>query len=265
MLSRYREKIYKCGDYLEVNLYPVFAPPGPKRKKRFKASTKTQERLNQKNAENKLSRLLNANFTGEDIKCELTYNLKNHPGSEEDAARELRNFLRRIKRYRKKKNLPELKYVSATEKGSRKGRYHHHIVMSGGLTPAEIAKIWGRGYVQKIQPLQFNECGIIGIAKYFPKIPESGERLFYKRWNASKNLVHPEPEIIDARLPRKIVKELAADTENRRLFEKYYKGYFLGQAEAVYNDVNGGVYMIIRLHSKEAAFYAGKRNRKRWT
>ena len=262
MLSKYREKIYECGDYTEVNIYPVFAPPGPRRKKRFRPTRETQERLNQKNAENKLARILNANFTEEDVKFELTYSPEHHPTSEEEAAKELRNFLRRMKRLRKKKGLPDLKYITATERGQKKGRYHHHVVASGGLLPKEIAELWGRGYVQKIQPLQFDECGIMGIAKYFPKDQKrNGERLFYKRWNESKNLIHPEAQIRESILPGRTIEKLAKDTENRRLYEAVFKGFYLGQAEVVYNDVNGGIYLIVRLYKRGARFLCKSKQR----
>ncbi len=45
----------------------------------------------------------------------------------------MQNFIRRVKRYRQKHDLPELKYVAVTEVGEKSGRIHHHIVMSGGI------------------------------------------------------------------------------------------------------------------------------------
>ncbi|OGO90325.1 MAG: hypothetical protein A2Y17_12210 [Clostridiales bacterium GWF2_38_85] len=246
MRCLYREKYYECGDYLEVNLFPAYKK-AKQRNKKAKPTTEVQEKLNQTNAENKLVRLMNANFTADDIKCELSYDNSCHPESDEQAARDLQNFLRRLKRFRNKQGLPELKYITATEKGTKKGRYHHHITISGGITPKQLAEIWGKGYVQKIQPLQFDECGIVGIAKYYPKEP-----IFFKRWNTSKNLVHPEPQRRDGRLSKKVVEELARDTENGREYEKYFDGYFFAQAHKLINDYNGGVYLQIRLYKKEA-------------
>ena len=57
-------------------------------------------------------------------------------------------------------NANKIDLQAAIEKGTRTGRLHHHVVMSGGLLPRDIAIIWGKGYVNKIQPLQFNEFGI---------------------------------------------------------------------------------------------------------
>ena len=58
----------------------------------------------------------------------------------------MQNFLRRVKRYRAKHNLPELKYVAVTEVGKENGRLHHHIDMSGVVAKNTLAEIWGKGY-----------------------------------------------------------------------------------------------------------------------
>ena len=69
MRTVYREKKYTCGEYLDVYIYPVFEtgkPGGGKREKK-KPSTKAQKKLNQRHREEKLVRLLHANFTPEDL------------------------------------------------------------------------------------------------------------------------------------------------------------------------------------------------------
>ena len=125
MRRRYREKIYKCGEYLEVDIFPVTdgaKAPATKRKSRYKPTSAVQARLNQRNAERALTRLLNANFTSEDISVTLTYNSDELPDTYEQAERDAKNFLRRVKRLRAKLGLPELKYVLIPGGG----RYHFH-------------------------------------------------------------------------------------------------------------------------------------------
>ena len=256
MRCLYREKYYVCGDYLEVNLYPAFKKPG-QRSKKAKPTTAVQETLNQTNAENHLARVANANFTPADIKFELTYSPEYNPQSAECAAKNLRNFFRRINRYRKKTNLPELKYIAVTERGERRGRYHHHVIMSGGILPEDIARIWGVGYVQKILPLQFDECGVTGLAKYMTK-----KAIYYRRWNGSKNLIRPQPQVRDGRLSQTKAIELARDTTNNAEFEKYYKGYNFAQAKTIHNDINGGVYILMRFYKKSAKLCKVKPNKK---
>lgn len=248
MRCRYREKYFECGDYLEVNIYPVYKKAMSRRKK-SKPTPEVMQRLNQIYAENNLIRIAHANFTADDFKVDLTYKPGMLPEDDEQAARELRNFLRRLKNFRKRNNLPELKYIAVTEKGKRTNRYHHHLIINGGFNSKELYSLWGRGYVYSVN-LQFNEDGIADLAKYMlKKSVASG-----KRWNASKNLIHPPPKHRDGRISRRNALELAKDTENRREYEKYYNGYYLSEAHKVMNDVNGGVYIYARFFKKEATF-----------
>lgn len=260
MRSKYREKYYVCGDYLELSLYPVYKIAS-RRGRKARPTSECQKKVNAMHSENKCIRIVHANFTAEDMKVDLTYDSKHLPGDDEAAVRELANFFRRLKRYRVARGLPELKYVAVTEKGKVSGRYHHHLIVSGGLTPQELVALWGRGYV-RTDCLQFNENGVADLVKYIlKKSVASG-----KRWNQSKNLVHPEPRQRDGRLSKKTVRELAGDTENAREYERYYEGYYLAEARRVYSDINGEVYVYARFYRKEAAFCKEKkRNRPRFS
>lgn len=244
MRCLYREKRFTCGEFLEVDVFPVFKKPGA-RGKRAKPTSAVQERLNQRNAERKLIRLLNANFTDEDIRFDLTYANDNYPESPEAAQKEVQNYLRRVKRHRKKLDLPDLKYVFVTEVGERDGRLHHHIVMSGGMSINLLAKLWNKGYTTA-KPLQFDEFGIVGIAVYLIKNPILG-----KRWCASRNLTQPKESQRDGRLSQREVRDLAiTPNEAAKKIEKYYEGYKLTDLHPYYNEVNGGWYLCIRMRRK---------------
>lgn len=249
MRTLYREKIYECGNYREVHILPVHEKQTSRGRKR-KSTSEVMKRYNQRSRENHLTRIMNANFTERDMMLTLTYHPDNVPQSDEDAIRQLRNFLRRLKNFRKKLELPELKYVAVTEKGKRTGRYHHHITINGGLEVADVAKIWGRGYVQGL-PLQFNETGLSGLANYLQKEPVGGRN----HWTASRNLIIPQPRTRDGRLSKRKVLELAKDTENRSEYEKLYEGYYLAEAKKLYNDINGGIYIHAIFYKKEVKFH----------
>lgn len=246
----YREKLYECGDYLESNIYPVYKSANSRGKK-SKPTKEIQQKLNEINAENKFIRLCNANFTITDLKVELTYKNEYHPSDAREAERQLRNFLRRLKHYRKRNRLPELKYVAVTEQGSRKGRFHHHLIINGDISLRDLVSLWGKGRVG-INILQFNENGIADLARYMIKRSTASCK---KKWNASKNLIHPQPRKRDGRLSKRRVLELARDTENVREYEKLYEGYCFSEARKVYNDINGGVYIYARYYKKEAEFW----------
>ena len=262
MRCLYREKKIYSGDYLEVEIFPVF-PPGA-RSKKAKPTSDAQKLLNSHNAAKKLTRLLNTNFTADDIKCELTYAPGHLPESDEQAARDLSNFLRRLKRFRAKQGLPELKYITVTEKGERSGRYHHHVVMSGGILPKDVARIWGKGYVMKIQPLQFTEKGIAGIAWYMAgnKRGEVVEPLFYRRWNASRNLQKPsEPPANDYRISAKRAKNMSEEKFSREELETLYPDYEFVDIKPIQNSFNHGYYLYLRFYKKGVKFWSKTKHR----
>ncbi len=255
----YREKTYVCGDYKEVYIYPCFAESVKKgrRKPKAKPTPAAQKRVNRRAKENNLIRLLNANFTAKDIAFDLTYRKGEQPETDEQAKKDVQNFLRRLKRYRRAAGLPELKYIAVTERGSRGGRYHHHLVINGGVELSDLAAIWGKGYT-KAAPLQFDETGLIAKGKYMTK-----QSLYFRSFNASKNLIHPQPTCRDGRLSRRKVQELFESGEDRAEAAKLYEGYRLAEAAEFYNDVNGGYYLELRLYKEQATFNGRKKRRKK--
>lgn len=259
MRCQYRETVYECGDYLEANIYPVYSK-GISRAKKRKATPECQQKLNEKNSERKLIRLANTNFTEKDLKIELTYSPKHNPETDDEANRQLRNFLRRVKRYRDSHGLTPLKYIAVTERGRKKGRYHHHIIMSGEISLYDLVQLWGLGIVGT-DMLQFNENGLADLVIYMMKQPRNAVN--EKRYTRSRNLVEPEPRQRDGRIIKREAVELAKDTENVRAYEKLYDGYHYAGAQVVMNDVNGGVYIYARYYRKEAAFCNQKKTLNR--
>lgn len=263
MRCLYREQIYECGDYLEVNIFPAFRK-AQSRGKRAKVTSEVQARLNEHNAEQKLIRLLNANFTGVDYEIHLTYAVENLPCTDEEAARDVQNFLRRAKRRYQKLGV-EFKYLYVTEGGVGGTRYHHHVTLSGGMDRTELERLWGYGYANSRQ-LQFDENGVEGLAKYVTKQfrAHKDELVFRKRWCGSKNLIKPEPRVRDGKLSQRKVQALATyDAESRRAFEEIYEGYYMSEAKPFYNDVNGGYYIHVKMYRKDAVFANTKKRRKR--
>lgn len=256
MRTTYREKRYACGEYLDVYIYPVFSQISKTgRRGKRRASSEAQKKLNQRHREEKLVRLLHANFTPDDLEIHLTY--ETQPESPEEAARLVRNFIRRVQRARKKQGLPPLKYIVVTERGSKNGRYHHHVTLSGGMDRDELESLWGLGYANS-RRLQFTESGLSGLGHYIVKDPVGK-----KAWNASKNLIDPEPKTRDGRISGRQADELAKDTTNNAEFEKLYPGYFLSEAGAWHNDINGGRYIVARFYRRDGVFIKPKRKRRK--
>lgn len=273
----YREKIYRCGDYLDVQVFPAFKKGGSRRKKKAKPTSEMQARLNQKNAELALTRILNANFNENDISVSLTYSEDNLPDNLDAAERDAKNFLRRVKRLRCKLGLDEIKYVCVLGDG----RFHFHIPMNGGIDDKTLQRLWPKGYCNIIH-FEFNENGIEGHAKYiarqfdtdedldifsiFDINTETGEvtekegktsyrRKGKRRYSCSKNIIRPKAEEKEGRLTAKKVEEMATvDSASISEFEKLYPGYCLSDCKPYYNEENGGYYLHIRLYRKDADF-----------
>ena len=121
-----REKIYICGDFMHVDAFPVFAPSGNRRKRRFKPTSETQKLLNDKYALKHLEMLLETNFDDNDYHIRLSYNDKKQPTSDELAIKNISNYIRRLKYKCNKLGYSAPVAVWCTEKGKKYGRYHHH-------------------------------------------------------------------------------------------------------------------------------------------
>ena len=277
MRCKYREKIYRCGYYLEADIFPVFAKANKRRKAKYRPTSDMQSRLNQRNAERYITRLLNDNFTEEDISVTLTYNDEYLPSTLEEAEADVYNFLRRLKRLRKKLGLAEIVYVKILGQG----RIHFHIPMTGGVDDKAIQRLWPYGYANIIH-FEFNENGIEGHAKYiatqFEELDEidifsmfdinevSGEvtekdgyvssrTKGKRRFSCSRNIKRPVAEEHDGRISAARVEELCTvDSGSRSAFEKMYPGYYLADCKPYYNADNGGYYLHVRMYRKDAEF-----------
>lgn len=121
-----RNKKTISGPMLEVDYYPVFNDGRrvPTRAPKTKPSTEAQEKYNRAQAKKKIVRLVNANFDNTDYFVHPTYEDWQAPQTEEQARKDIVNYLRRIKTKRKsemKKIEAELKELESfyTDKESK--------------------------------------------------------------------------------------------------------------------------------------------------
>lgn len=258
MRRLYREQINRAGGYMDVSVYPVFATPG-KRKSRFKPTSEVQAKLNERNSKKALIRLIHRNFTQNDIALHLTYNDSSLPGTVEEALRDVQNFLRRVKRIYQGSGM-ELKYIWVCEKGEKSNRVHHHLILNTITVDEEILTrfarrnkinekecslrtiiemLWNKGYANT-KRLQFGENGVEGLAHYITK-----QKLFFKRFNTSKNLKKPEVLEKQGRIWHRDLGYIEA-TEDLYIIERLYPGYEItGKPYIIENEVNGGFYMTM--------------------
>lgn len=201
----YIKKETRSGKLLETEVYfsTRYGKKHVHRSPNTDDTPETMEKINEKRAMKRLQRLILANFSREngDVFMTYTYGMD---VTEQEAMKGERNLLERIRRMRRKKGLPELKYIAITEKQSK---WHHHIIMNGGLTADELWAVWGeRG--ARIQMSTLDDTQVCeGLARYLTeqhKAKRGGSddenvkqarRKNQRRWHGSRNLAEPKEKV----------------------------------------------------------------------
>jgi hypothetical protein len=243
---------------MEVDIYSTqIGMTKRRRRKKRKESAPKQRNLNDKNAKRYFVQLVLTNFSKDDLHVSLTY--ANEPETIEAAEEEARNFIRRVNYRRKKEGLPPAKYIIVTEKGSKGGRLHHHILLSGDMDRDVIESLWsktrkkGQKAGEKIglvrtDRLQPNEKGLEEIANYLGKDNAGKNQKGKKRWIPSKNLTKPEYSTNDSKYTRRQVERIVQnEIDNNLYWAKQYPGWDLADCKPVYNELTGwSIYLKLR-------------------
>ena len=245
MQRRYRQKKYYCEEYLEVVIYPVYTK-AKGRGKRCKPTSEIQKRLNQRHAEGKLRRLLHTNFTDADLFATLTFDDAHLPAAPEDAQKLIQNFLRRLKRKYTRLGL-DAKYIYVLEYGQKHNRLHAHLVLTGGITRADLEQLWGLGSVS-LDALRFDFDGLATLAKYLIKGGESDVRPTWKRWSGSRNLEQPTVTQADGQISHRKMASLCQDGGDENYLETLVDGYEMADFSLeIAQDIYGGYYLAATL------------------
>ena len=261
---KFRTKTIKSGDVLEVEVYPIWPTRSEERRAKEKVTKAAQAAVNDRNARKRLDRLVNTNFGTDDLLVTLTY--AGAAPDPEQGAKDIRNYLRRVKYWRKKHGLPEMKYIYVQEweeedpqmspqqlvfEGMQSSflepvkakRVHHHIIMSG-MDRDAAEGLWKKGRVnsRKLQP---DEFGLRDLTGYLLKAPKTK-----KRWYGSRNLAEPKITVSDHKFSRRQIWKLAEGfTEAGSVLRKVYPGY-VPSAEPVIrtSEFVSGFYLYARMY-----------------
>lgn len=249
---KYYLKTILSGNMLEAEVYPIYEKKSdtPRRDK-DKVSKESQDNLNDKNARKKFIRLVNTNFSKNDLLITLTYEDKYLP-TQKQAKKDVQNYIRRLKNYREKQGLPELKYIYVIEyvdeeeqHKSKKIRVHHHILINK-MDRDAAENLWKRGRVDA-RRLQPDDFGLEGIARYLLKDPKG------KRWYRSRNLKEPAIHRSVTKLSKRKAEKIALNTGDiPEMFEKLYADkYRFNDCQTYISDITGGVYLYCRMHRRD--------------
>lgn len=249
----YTVKTIVSGQYIESEIYPFYQKKKDMpRVKKEKPSRMVQKNLNDKNSVRNLIRTVHCNFAKGDLILTLTYEDYYLP-NEEQAKRDITNYIKRLKRYRKKHGLPDLKYIyvisfvsDEEREKSKKVRIHHHMIINY-MDRDAAEELWGKGRTES-KKLQPDEFGFEGIARYMFN-QAKGKR----RWVPSRNLTKPKVYKSFTKLTRNKAEQLySKPSEWESIFKKLYKGkYKYNTCNGFESDFVGGFYLYCRMRRRD--------------
>lgn len=270
-----RTKTVKAGPMVYVECYPIWdaqTARAAKSEAKMERHRRAQAKLNEKNAQKRLARLVNENFGKGDLILTLEYQKGAGPADETQAMRDVQNYLRRVARLREKRGLEPMKYVYVIEETNSQKygtRYHHHVIMTGGIQREEAEEKWTKkhGGFCNARSAQPDGRHLTGFALYLlrnkkgrrmdadGKNPQ--QRAMRRRWNCSKNLTDPDERATtaDKKISVRKAGRIAETVENferaKEIFKKLYPDCQLLEITARRSRWTTGVYICAELRREE--------------
>ena len=185
-MFRLVKEICVAGAVVDIRIIGCNTSHNSFRESKHSPTAEAVQKNNDRIAVRRLSRLINANFFPGDCHLVLTYTSE---PSKTEAKKELKNFIRRMKREFKKKG-KEMRYITVTEHLNK--RIHHHVIMSC-IDLSVINRQWRHGIVRV--SLLDKTRNYRKLAEYLVKEttktfrnPDSEMR---RRYSAGQNMTRP--------------------------------------------------------------------------
>lgn len=195
-----------------------YGAPGIQRGKRRKPTQEEVKKQNQRNRENRVRRLIKANFRKEDYWTTLTYEKGTRPTAK-DLKKDAEAFIRKLRKEYKKQG-KVLKYIIRMEIGKNGGPHLHLLVnrVEGG--DCLINRCWKKGHCNL--KFLYEEGDFRKLAQYLTKEKGEQEPEELKRYSRSRNLIVPKPRVY--KLKTKTWQEAKAPKGWYIDKETYYEG-----------------------------------------
>ena len=197
----YVESICVAGKTVEIERYFTarYGRRGQRSEDRVRPSPEDQTKIHNRRAEKNLRRILNANYGPGDFHLVLSYakDKRDPPRDPEAMKDDIAKFLRRMRKLYRDAG-EDLKYIHVMETGSHGARHHHLVINSSErISVGMIQREWKHGRIH-VNPLDDsgNYAKLAAyLIKYTCRTVGTPEAMQGKRWNSSKNLIHPEPKV----------------------------------------------------------------------
>lgn len=277
----YRTKTVRAGEFLYISMYPLIGANADRiqssRLEELKAEglKKAKLRLKYARYNNKrriaeFEQLVHANITRGDLHVSCTYDRQDYRDydnlifrSREDAKRDIRNYIRRVRRMLKKHgvDLGQFRWicVSVTKEDMHESarplpdKHHHHLLFHGvpGSLRGEIENLWQEGFCNADRLREDSE-GFARVACYVARQESSanGENAGERSFTTGRNIIKPTVTTSDSKLSRRRAAMIAADVRafGGEIFDKLFPGYRLtGEAEVHTSVFVAGAYIYARL------------------
>lgn len=280
-LDGVRTVTWRAGNLLEIACYPILRlGEAAKREAKRRRSTPAMEKVNARNAERKIMRYIEANFSPEacvvtgtypypadgdyammDVKAMAgEYEARKLPWEMERVRMDVRNWLGKLRRRVKQlagDSRRDFKWLIRIEEGKEPplpgipAKFHFHAVVEGpGLDSQTVKALWEEKHgTARVDGLCLNDDGAARLARYFTKQKSGG-----RWWSHSRNLIDPPPRVSDRKVSRRRLSRLAGDVmkDGREILEKLYPGYRLAEEPRVcYSDFVAGAYIYARMRRRD--------------
>lgn len=246
----YKTRTVRSGSLVEVECYPVYQGRYLRQLSRVRPTPEAMMAVNDRNARKRFHRMAEANFeAGRDYFLTLTYD---GPAPEDPAQcdRDLRNYLARVNRARKKAGLPKARCIGVIETGER-GRLHHHLLIEGGLDRDRMEQLWRHG-AANCNRIQRTRGGIEALKTYFTKCFDTKKAKRGKgrhRYFYTRNLKKPRITESRTRISRRQAERIRedADVQGEAIFRKKWPELVMEGLEVRQTDWMPGCYIYARM------------------
>ena len=240
MIQIYIQKIWEfdSSNEIEYTYAGRYGAKGEKRNKKVKPTPEQMEKQNQINKENRVRRLIKANFKKYDLWCTLKYP-KGTRKEISEVQKDLSKFTNKLRAQYKKRG-EQLKFISRIEIGKLGGIHIHILINRIPDSDILISKCWTPGTVYFGS--LYENGGFRKLAEYIVKKTESSkmedldekERKQGTKYSSSRNLIRPVPKVkkYTRRTVRKIIengptptKGYYIDEETLTIGDNQYTGY----------------------------------------
>ena len=189
-----RKKTITAGCIVKTILYTAPEPRDGERARAEKSrmTTAAQKAMNDKTARGRLEMLLAANFVGSDLFVTLTYRDADLPEKRAGAVKNVRQFLKELRKHRRARG-QELKYIYTTEEKHGAARLHHHLIINSTERDIEtIRSLWPYGDIIDLEYVRNRDYETLAL--YMTKESVEGRPVGAQMWTRSRNLVQPTVE-----------------------------------------------------------------------